>query len=61
MPLFSKFRQKPSPFFILLILKTIKNSNRQMRQLYAYIANESTLNITKQIEASDVVNDSFVC
>ena len=31
-------------FLLLLSLKTIKNSSGQMRQLYAYVAHESTLN-----------------
>ena len=31
-------------FLLLLGLKTIKNSSGQMRQLYAYVAHESTLN-----------------
>ena len=29
-------------FLLFLSLKTIKNASRQMRQLYAYVANEPT-------------------
>ena len=32
-------------FLLILSLKTIKNSNRQIRQLYAYFANKYTLGI----------------
>ena len=33
----------PFEFIIVLTLKNNENSNRQMRQLYAYVASESTL------------------
>ena len=33
----------PLEFFIVFKPKTVKNFSGQMRQLYAYVANESTL------------------
>ena len=40
-------RDQPQTGFFVEGLKTIKNSSRQMRQRYAYVANESTLKLAR--------------
>ena len=40
-------RDQPQTVFFVEGLKTIKNSSRQMRQRYAYVANESTLKLAR--------------
>ena len=41
LPLLLQENNVKLPTYTFLSLKTMKNSNRQMRQLYAYVANES--------------------